>query len=55
MHQNFANLDAFAASAQSIFHTFATPDYGYPAQLLRKVNTDVWMACLGDHALLLEG
>ena len=54
VHQDLADLDALAASAQSILHALPAADDGHAAQLLGKVNANVRMPRPGHHALLCE-
>ena len=44
VHQDLPNLDALAAGAQGILHGLAAADYGHPAQLLRKVDSNIRMS-----------
>jgi len=41
VHQDLANLDAFAAGTQGILHGLATADDAHSTQLLGKVNTHI--------------
>jgi len=45
VHQDLANLDAFAAGSQGILHGLATADDAHSTQTLGKVHTTVLRAC----------
>ena len=45
VHQDLANLDAFAAGTQGILHGLATADDAHSTQTFGKVHTTVLRAC----------
>lgn len=55
VYEDFANLDALAASSQRILKGFPAANDAHTAQLLSKVNASVGSACGSDDTALCEG
>lgn len=55
VYEDFANLDALAASSQRILKCFPTAYDAHTTQLLGEVNASVGSACGSDDTALCEG